>query len=210
MTKRDETAGVKAGGTIENEAREVVADATLANTEPGTALAESTVAEVEAAIAEGAVAEAEAVVAGAPTAITEEELIDRLVPGPSCPSDKTCPEISLGAGTLGSEHAAAVALAVFDWLNERHFSGSLARIPIRIISDLEYKAILYYRPECHIELSGAYVREAGLEGVTQAVLHEMVHYFFHYHGIKDTSSPLLGHSKRFQHVGDRVGLTLYH
>lgn len=104
---------------------------------------------------------------------------------------------------------AKLATEVFDLLNERHLGGPLAPIPIDLSPDLDFKAVLYYRPECRVVVSEPFVRKSGVESLRHAIPHEMVHYFFHFHGIKDTSSALLGHSRRFRYVGDRVGITLY-
>ncbi len=145
----------------------------------------------------------------APPERTLRQAQDDLIEGLLSPAPTT---LGVEDGALLAEETAALAataLEVFDLLNRGHFLGLLPAIPIDLSLDLEYRAILYYRPECRVVLSESFVREAGMEGMRQAVLHEMVHYFFHFHGIPDTSSPLLGHSKRFRYVADRVGLTLY-
>ena len=49
-----------------------------------------------------------------------------------------------------------------------------------------------------------------IENVCATLLHEMVHYYCHVHGIKDTSRGNTYHNKRFKEIAESHGLTVSH
>ena len=100
------------------------------------------------------------------------------------------------------------AREIFDDFNALHFGGALAPIPIDFEEISDWKGALYYKPSVRMVLALPFLRQSGDEGLRQVILHEMIHYFFHFKEIKDTSSPLLGHSVRFREMANKVGLTL--
>lgn len=57
---------------------------------------------------------------------------------------------------------------------------------------------------------GRYARQGPIENVCATLLHEMVHYYCHVNGIKDTSRGNTYHNKRFKGIAESHGLKVSH
>ncbi len=101
------------------------------------------------------------------------------------------------------------ASSIFNELNDEHFKGKLEPIPILLTEKDDFKAAIYYKPSCRIVLSLPFLEVAKEDEFRQVILHKMIHYFFYFFNIKDSSSILIGHSPRFKRVARRLGMNFY-
>ncbi len=103
----------------------------------------------------------------------------------------------------------AKAQGIFDELNQEYFKGKLKPLAIILTETDDFKAAIYYKPSCRIVLSLPFARAATEYEFNQVILHEMIHYFFYFFNIKDSSSILTGHSPQYKRVARRLGMNIY-
>lgn len=107
---------------------------------------------------------------------------------------------------------------IFDRLNEHFFEGVLSRPTITIqstprayghftISDCTWISKNGGTHEINI---GAGTLSRPIENVCATLVHEMVHYYCHIKGIKDTSRGYTYHNKHFKEEAEKRGLLIEH
>lgn len=107
---------------------------------------------------------------------------------------------------------------LFDLLNQRFFENALARPTITIQSTPRAYGHFSMRDDTWVSVTGssneinigAGTLARPIENVCATLLHEMVHYYCHVHGIKDTSRGNTYHNKRFKEIAESHGLTVSH
>ena len=102
---------------------------------------------------------------------------------------------------------------LFDLLNEEFFESELSRPTITIQSTPRAYGHFSLRDDAWISKLGA-THEINLgagtlarpiEDVAATLLHEMVHYYNHVNGIKDTSRGYTYHNRRFKEAAEARG-----
>ena len=107
---------------------------------------------------------------------------------------------------------------LFDLLNQRFFENELSRPTITIQSTPRAYGHFSMRDDTWVSVTGssneinigAGTLARPIENVCATLLHEMVHYYCHVNGIKDTSRGNTYHNKRFKEVAESHGLTVSH
>lgn len=103
----------------------------------------------------------------------------------------------------------------FDVLNQRYFESTLSRPAITIQSSP--RAHGHFTPYDAWDDSGLKLKEINLgaeslhrpvANVIATLMHEMVHYYCHTQGIKDTSRGNTYHNKRFKEEAEKRGLMI--
>lgn len=104
----------------------------------------------------------------------------------------------------------------FDVLNQRYFESTLSRPAITIQSSP--RAHGHFTPYDAWDDSGLKLKEINLGAeslyrpvvnVIATLMHEMVHYYCHTQGIKDTSRGNTYHNKRFKEEAEKRGLMIF-
>ena len=107
---------------------------------------------------------------------------------------------------------------LFDLLNEEFFESELSRPTITIQSTPRAYGHFSLRNDAWVSKLGA-THEINLgagtlarpiEDVVATLLHEMVHYYNHVNGIKDTSRGYTYHNRRFKDAAEARGLLVSH
>ncbi len=107
---------------------------------------------------------------------------------------------------------------LFDLLNQRFFESALSRPTITIQSTPRAYGHFSMRDDTWVSVTGssneinigAGTLARPIENVCATLLHEMVHYYCHVNGIKDTSRGNTYHNKRFKEIAESHGLTVSH
>ena len=107
---------------------------------------------------------------------------------------------------------------LFDLLNQRFFESALSRPTITIQSTPRAYGHFSMRDDTWVSVTGssneinigAGTLARPIENVCATLLHEMVHYYCHVNGIKDTSRGNTYHNKRFKEIAESHGLTVNH
>lgn len=103
----------------------------------------------------------------------------------------------------------------FDILNQRYFESALSRPAITIQSSSGTHG--HFTPYDAWDDSGLKLKEINLgaeslhrpmPNIIATLMHEMVHYWCHSHGIKDTSRGCTYHNKRFKEEAEKRGLII--
>lgn len=105
---------------------------------------------------------------------------------------------------------------LFDLLNQRFFENELSRPTITIQSTPRAYGHFSMRDDTWVSVTGssneinigAGTLARPIENICATLLHEMVHYYCHVNGIKDTSRGNTYHNKRFKTVAESHGLML--
>lgn len=107
---------------------------------------------------------------------------------------------------------------LFDLLNQRFFENELSRPTITIQSTPRAYGHFSMRDDTWVSVTGssneinigAGTLARPIENVCATLLHEMVHYYCHVNGIKDTSRGNTYHNKRFKEIAESHGLKVSH
>ena len=107
---------------------------------------------------------------------------------------------------------------LFDLLNQRFFESVLSRPTITIQSTPRAYGHFSMRDDTWVSVTGssneinigAGTLARPIENVCATLLHEMVHYYCHVNGIKDTSRGNTYHNKRFKGIAESHGLKVSH
>ena len=107
---------------------------------------------------------------------------------------------------------------LFDLLNQRFFESALSRPTITIQSTPRAYGHFSMRDDTWVSVTGssneinigAGTLARPIENVCATLLHEMVHYYCHVNGIKDTSRGNTYHNKRFKGIAESHGLKVSH
>lgn len=107
---------------------------------------------------------------------------------------------------------------LFDLLNQRFFENELSRPTITIQSTPRAYGHFSMRDDTWVSVTGssneinigAGTLARPIENICATLLHEMVHYYCHVNGIKDTSRGNTYHNKRFKEIAESHGLTVNH
>ena len=107
---------------------------------------------------------------------------------------------------------------IFDLLNEEFFESALSRPTITIQSTPKAYGHFSLRDDTWISKNGmsheinigAGTLARPIENVCATLLHEMVHYYNHIHGIQDCSRGNTYHNKRFKTAAEQRGLCVEH
>ena len=107
---------------------------------------------------------------------------------------------------------------LFDLLNQRFFENALARPTITIQSTPRAYGHFSMRDDTWVSVTGssneinigAGTLARPIENICATLLHEMVHYYCHVNGIKDTSRGNTYHNKRFKEIAESHGLKVSH
>lgn len=103
----------------------------------------------------------------------------------------------------------------FDVLNEQYFESALQKIAITIQSTP--RAYGHFTPWDSWDDNGEKIKEINIgaesldrpmANIVATLLHEMVHYYCHVNGIKDTSRSNTYHNKRFKEETEKRGLII--
>ena len=105
---------------------------------------------------------------------------------------------------------------IFDLLNDAYFESALSRPTITIQSTPKAYGHFSLREDTWLSKNGATheinigagTLSRPIEEVTATLLHEMVHYYCHTQGIKDTSRGNTYHNKRFKEEAEKRGLMI--
>ena len=122
-------------------------------------------------------------------------------------------------GIIGLRHltgALAYLNKLFDLLNQRFFESALSRPTITIQSTPRAYGHFSMRDDTWVSVTGssneinigAGTLARPIENVCSTLLHEMVHYYCHVNGIKDTSRGNTYHNKRFKEEAEKRGLMI--
>ena len=114
--------------------------------------------------------------------------------------------------------AAGYLNKIFDLLNEEFFESALSRPTITIQSTPKAYGHFSLRDDTWISKNGmsheinigAGTLSRPIENVCATLLHEMVHYYNHIHGIQDCSRGNTYHNKRFKTAAEQRGLCVEH
>ena len=107
---------------------------------------------------------------------------------------------------------------LFDLLNDHYFENALVRPTITIQSTPRAYGHFSMRNDTWVSVTGnsneinigAGTLARPIENVCATLLHEMVHYYCHVNGIKDTSRGNTYHNKRFKETAESHGLIIEH
>ena len=107
---------------------------------------------------------------------------------------------------------------LFDLLNDHYFENALVRPTITIQSTPRAYGHFSMRDDTWVSVTGnsneinigAGTLARPIENVCATLLHEMVHYYCHVNGIKDTSRGNTYHNKRFKEIAESHGLIVAH
>ena len=107
---------------------------------------------------------------------------------------------------------------LFDLLNQRFFENKLLRPTITIQSTPRAYGHFSMRDDTWVSVTGssneinigAGTLARPIENICATLLHEMVHYYCHVNGIKDTSRGNTYHNKCFKEIAESHGLTVSH
>ena len=107
---------------------------------------------------------------------------------------------------------------LFDLLNDHYFENALVRPTITIQSTPRAYGHFSMRNDTWVSVTGnsneinigAGTLARPIENVCATLLHEMVHYYCHVNGIKDTSRGNTYHNKRFKEIAESHGLIVGH
>ena len=107
---------------------------------------------------------------------------------------------------------------LFDLLNQRFFENELSRPTITIQSTPRAYGHFSMRDDTWVSVTGssneinigAGTLARPIENICATLLHEMVHYYCHVNGIKDTSRGNTYHNKRFKGIAESHGLKVSH
>ena len=107
---------------------------------------------------------------------------------------------------------------IFDLLNEEFFESALSRPTITIQSTPKAYGHFSLRDDTWIsKIGGTHEINIGagtlsrpIENVCATLLHEMVHYYNHIHGVQDCSRGNTYHNKRFKTAAEQRGLCVEH
>ena len=107
---------------------------------------------------------------------------------------------------------------IFDLLNEEFFESALSRPTITIQSTPKAYGHFSLRDDTWISKNGmsheinigAGTLSRPIENVCATLLHEMVHYYNHIHGVQDCSRGNTYHNKRFKTAAEQRGLCVEH
>lgn len=107
---------------------------------------------------------------------------------------------------------------LFDLLNDHYFENALVRPTITIQSTPRAYGHFSMRDDTWVSVTGnsneinigAGTLARPIENVCATLLHEMVHYYCHVNGIKDTSRGNTYHNKRFKEIAESHGLIVDH
>lgn len=107
---------------------------------------------------------------------------------------------------------------LFDLLNEHYFESALVRPTITIQSTPRAYGHFSTRDDTWVSVTGnsneinigAGTLARPIENVCATLLHEMVHYYCHVNGVKDTSRGNTYHNKRFKEIAESHGLIVGH